>query len=262
MNQRSQRDREFHDAIAHTYDPTVVEPRALANNRLFAKAYKHLPRHSLRMLDLGCGTGHMAVRFGGLASELTLVDHSAAMLTEAKRRVGQAHRHLPVSARQGDVNAVAMTLLEARAKFDLITTVGVLHHLSTDEIQRLVAKVKRLLAAGGRWIIAEPIETTSQEPRLLRWWNAAYRSTFVLPWAGITEPDEAPLPWAAIAAVLRGGGFAPLAERRGWEIFPRWGAADAAAVPILDLLAGSRGDGPVHMGVYGLTLYGIDKDAP
>jgi SAM-dependent methyltransferase len=262
MNQRSQRDQAFHDTIASTYDATVVQPRALANDCLFAPAYKHLPAHAFRFLDLGCGTGHMAVRLGGYAAELTLVDHSAEMLSEAARRVAAAHKHLPTKTVRGDLNAVAASLVDARAKFDVITTVGVLHHLTFDEVRSLAPLVKKLLAAGGRWIVAEPVLTDAKEPALLRWWNAPYRAAFVLPWDGSIEPDEAPLRWNAMAPVFRDAGLIELASRRRWEIFPRGFALDRLMIRVLDAVAGSRGDGPVHMGVYGHTVYAIDNHAP
>lgn len=37
------------------------------------------------MLDLGCGTGHMVMRFGHLFEKVVAVDHSAEMLGLVKK---------------------------------------------------------------------------------------------------------------------------------------------------------------------------------
>ena len=60
------KDIRYHDSIADEYDDVVLAPREAATQRLFAPALRRLAAHAPfgRMLDLGCGTGHMIRRAG------------------------------------------------------------------------------------------------------------------------------------------------------------------------------------------------------
>lgn len=84
-------DREFHQKTARDYDRVVHDPRRYPNDLLFAPLVERIPQGS-RMLDLGTGTGQMISRLGDCFDEVVGVDHSPAMLAEARaatdRRAG------------------------------------------------------------------------------------------------------------------------------------------------------------------------------
>lgn len=251
MDDRKQRDRQFHQRTAHLYHSTVVDPRDAGNRALFGpalKALRALSRAPLRMLELGAGTGHMALRLRQLCGDITLVDHSPAMLDEARRRLHPAMPERTVKFCEADVGEWSSNAVAAGQRFDLVVTVGVLHHLDASEIRALAGNVRALTADDGLWLLAEPVRTDAAEPALLARWNARYRRGFQLPWVGEEEPDEGPLDPQMLQDVLRNAGFVPVVERRGWEIFPRWGALHSLAAPVLDHL--DRRSGPVHCGLY------------
>ena len=87
-----------------------------------------LPREtSLRVLDLGCGTGAMAVRLAKLGQHVTCLDSSEEMLSFAQ----QASEHAGVSARiklqPGNVTAIG-ELFRAHS-FDLILCHNILEYV-------------------------------------------------------------------------------------------------------------------------------------
>ena len=252
MRDRSARDRQFHELTAHHYHGTVVEPRGLGNDALFASAERFLPRRgpALQTLDLGAGTGHMALRLRARSASITLVDHSPSMLAIAREHLLQQPGSSSASEfHESDVLAWTRSAVQAGRRFDVVTSVGLLHHLDAEAIPALARDVSQLLTRRGVWIVAEPVVTAAAEPDLLRRWNALYRSRFVLPWSGIEEPDEGPLDPGTLAQAMATAGLKPRFERRGWEIFPRLGALDRLVIPLLDRL--DRTHGPVHLGVYG-----------
>ena len=73
---------------------------------------------SLRALDLGCGTGTLAVRLARLGIHVTLLDSSAAMLALAQRTAAEAGLADNVTPELGD--AACLDAIFSPASFDLI----------------------------------------------------------------------------------------------------------------------------------------------
>jgi SAM-dependent methyltransferase len=118
-------------------EPADTTARSEALTRL---AGQRLARRSqVRAIDLACGTG-ANVRY--LASRLpvpvtwTLVDHDAALLAEARRRLagGPLGDAYTLTARQADLSSLDATLVAAH---DLVTASALLDLVSTAWLQRL-----------------------------------------------------------------------------------------------------------------------------
>ena len=97
------------------------------------------------VLDLGCGDGRISIPLAGEASELWLVDASAAMIENARRRIppGQAEK----------IRCVCTDLahFEPPHRFDVVLCIGVLAHVADPvATARLIA---RSLVPGGCAII-------------------------------------------------------------------------------------------------------------
>lgn len=92
----------------------------------FANLQEFLPqaRHSLRALDLGCGTGAIAVRLARLGFHVTLLDSSFPMLDEAKRAAQEAAVTERIAVQHGDVSQVEK--LFGVGDFDLVLCHNVL----------------------------------------------------------------------------------------------------------------------------------------
>lgn len=187
----AQKDKRFHAEIAKIYDYVTVEPRQYPNELLFRPIDKRLKGGRL-MLDLGCGTGQMFLRYAHLADRIIAVDHSREMLAVAAEKAKAAGLS-KVNFIEQDVSEFLS--LNQNLKADLITCVGVLHHLEPDQLQALLAQIATLLAPGGQIVIAEPVYS-SKVPAMVSERNQKSilikRLAECMP-PGAVDPDEAPL---------------------------------------------------------------------
>lgn len=204
-------DRAYHDTIAREYDRVVVRPREQANRRLFGRLLAGVSGD--RALDLGCGTGHLALRIAPRFRSVVGVDHSEAMLATARANAAGAGL-ANIEFRQADI-AEAMATLPSSG-FDLIGAVGFLHHLAPQALQPLLAACRRCLAPGGRIAIAEPLEC--EEPAPIRDWNQRVFATLPAYSDPAPDPDEAPLDEAALRAAIAGAGLRIAREVRAWDV--------------------------------------------
>lgn len=92
----------------------------------FANLQECLPQacHSLRALDIGGGTGAIAVRLARLGLHVTLLDSSLPMLEEAQRAAQEARVTKRITLQHGDVSQVEK--LFGVAVFDLVLCHNVL----------------------------------------------------------------------------------------------------------------------------------------
>ncbi|MGA8737230.1 MAG: methyltransferase domain-containing protein [Terriglobales bacterium] len=95
----------------------------------FANLQDFLPQatKSLHALDLGCGTGAIAVRLARLGFHVTLLDESVPMLDFAKRAAQEAGFTEKITLKQGDATQSA-NLFPAQS-FDLILCHNVLEYV-------------------------------------------------------------------------------------------------------------------------------------
>ena len=211
-----EKDKRYHDAIGTEYDRIVVTPRALLSEVLF-RPFARTIRAGARMLDVGCGTGHMLRRFGHAFHTVTGVDHSRTMLQVAAASLAEQH----VQAELIEADAIQF-LTEATHSYDLITCVGFLHHLMPDMIPGVVQRMANLLApSGGSLLLAEPIavEAARLPPAIAKWNTRAVaaRQGYSQP---VADPDEAPLSRELFYASVDAAGLQVVGEQRTWEVFP------------------------------------------
>ena len=95
----------------------------------YANLQEFLPEstRSLHALDLGCGTGAIAVRLARLGFHVTLLDGSAQMLEFADRAARQGGVAEKIALKQGDASQLA-ELFDARS-FDLVLCHNILEYL-------------------------------------------------------------------------------------------------------------------------------------
>ena len=139
------------DAWAETYDQSVLEyqqfpfdgyERALDTVVALAQAHPNMS-----VLDMGTGTGNLALRFARLGCKLWCMDFSEAMLAKARQKLPGARFVL------SDLRAGWPSELER--EFDRIVSAYVLHHFALDEKVRIVKSLAARLAPGGRMVIAD-----------------------------------------------------------------------------------------------------------
>ncbi|MFK8011050.1 MAG: class I SAM-dependent methyltransferase [Marinicellaceae bacterium] len=215
MKSRSQIDIDYHEIIAPEYDAIVVEPRDYANDLLF-KPFNDFMKNRNNMLDIGCGTGHMLVRYASEYDNVIGIDHSPGMLKQAKHKCLQ-NKLSNVELIQTDLSNF---LKNTDKKFDLITMVGCLHHLSPEEFEATLILVKQSLNHEGLFLIAEPIETSFVQPPELVKWNAESIVKNRHYSQHAEDPDEAPINLNTLDLHFEKSGLNKVTESRGTEIFP------------------------------------------
>ncbi len=142
---------EFDDWAAH-YDQSVAETQGFpftAYEQVLDKVVELADAHpGMNILDLGTGTGNLALRFAELGCELWGTDFSAAMLAKAKPRLPQMRLF------QADLRADWPPELNRR--FDRIISAYVFHHFELDKKAQIIAELtNQRLNSGGRIIIAD-----------------------------------------------------------------------------------------------------------
>jgi len=124
-------DSERFQSGANKYAAYLETPEGrLRSDLAFANLHDFLPlqaKESLRALDLGCGTGEMAVRLARLGMHVTLLDSSPAMMDIAKRTAQEAGVADNVILQHGDATRLAN--LFDTASFDVVLCHNVLEYL-------------------------------------------------------------------------------------------------------------------------------------
>ena len=103
------------------------------------------------VLDVGCGTGMMALRIAAQYPGCTVygADLSPKMIAVARRDAEK--RGLAVNFRVGSIT----DLPYAGGSFDVVITNIMYHHLDLAEKRQAVAEIARVLKPGGRYVSAE-----------------------------------------------------------------------------------------------------------
>ncbi|MGA9966841.1 MAG: methyltransferase domain-containing protein [Terriglobales bacterium] len=109
----------------------------------FANLQEFLPRatRSLRALDLGCGTGAIAVRLARLGLHVTLLDASVPMLDFAKRTAREAGVTERITLKHGD--AAQFANLFPAESFDVILCHNILEYV--DDARAILRSAARAL---------------------------------------------------------------------------------------------------------------------
>jgi putative AdoMet-dependent methyltransferase len=105
------------------------------------------PLSDLSVLDLGTGTGNLALRFASLGCHLGCIDFSAPMLEKAHQKLPTAHFILH------DLRGDWPT--ELNRPFDRIVSAYVFHHFSLDQKVSILRGLLPYLNPNGRIIIGD-----------------------------------------------------------------------------------------------------------
>ena len=104
-----------------------------------------------QVLDIGCGTGTLAVAAARAAPgvSVTGLDADAAILTRARRKAADAG--LAIRLDQG----MSTALPYADSSFDLVLSTLFFHHLPDDAKRQTAAELVRVLRPGGRVVVGD-----------------------------------------------------------------------------------------------------------
>jgi SAM-dependent methyltransferase len=144
-----------------------------------------------KILDIGCGTGHLAGKIAAARAQVTGVDRSPEMIRQA------LEAYPAIQFKVADATTIPLT-----GPFDAIFSNATLHWIK--EPEKVVAEVARLLRTGGRFV-AEFGGHGNVEQVV----EAAERA-----WAKSRLPGTMPNPWYYPSL----GGYASLLELHGLEV--------------------------------------------
>ena len=156
-----------------------------------------------QVLDLGCGTGALAIRLARRGCQVTGVDLSPMMLDRAARRAQEIGLEGEVTWRE--LGVVELDTAFADDSFDAVVSTFLFSELSEDEIVYAGAECRRLLRPGGHLLLADEVLPDSALGRL---------GTFLLR-----------LPFVLVAFVLtqntthRVAGLGTRIEKAGFRLF-------------------------------------------
>ena len=129
--------------------PRILSPRTIGD----VVAEDVQPSPGDRILDIGCGPAKIV---SALDPSIDYVgfDPSDAYIAAAREAFG--------SRAKLSVNRIETFSLDEPGSFDIVLALGVLHHLSDEAADRLLAVAARALKPGGRFIARDPGFTVGQ----------------------------------------------------------------------------------------------------
>ena len=144
------------DRAAGYYDATRGYPEGI-DAQLRDAILAYVQAHpATRFLELGIGTGRIALPFLQAGCDYTGIDISAAMMAELERKAAEQRLPLP-QLHLGDVAHMPF----ADASFDVVISVHVLHLV--DDWEATLREACRVVRPGG-WIILANDEAVQHEP--------------------------------------------------------------------------------------------------
>jgi ubiquinone/menaquinone biosynthesis C-methylase UbiE len=139
-----------HDLFTPLYDPMfrLFMRERVFRQKFFEQADIH-PGH--RVLDLGCGTGTMAILIRQQVPDAVVVgvDGDRKILEIARRKAAKASLSIPFD------QALADRLPYADASFDRVLSSLVFHHLTHEDKLGALREVRRVLAPGASFHLAD-----------------------------------------------------------------------------------------------------------
>jgi len=184
------------------------------------------------VLDVGCGTGTLAIKAAQKGAQVIGIDQSPAMLKLAREKALylSSRTSAQTSAMEVDFRIAQAQSLDLDEKFNVVTVTFTLSEISPDEAEMVVADLAEYLKPGGKMIVADEARPTKALQRMVSGLQRAIVAllTFIaieerptrlhdlralLEAAGLIVTDEQLFQHGALRLVV--------AERRGPVVKPR-----------------------------------------
>jgi 2-polyprenyl-3-methyl-5-hydroxy-6-metoxy-1,4-benzoquinol methylase len=133
--------------------------------RLKEKIVHDYVHEGMRILEIGCGTGMLTALMAREGAIVTGIDASPAMLAEAQKKIADEDLQERVTLKHMDAALIRDRF--PAASFDLIVSTLVFSELPPDEQRFVLEACAKLLAPGGRLLIADEIIPARPLSRLM-----------------------------------------------------------------------------------------------
>jgi demethylmenaquinone methyltransferase/2-methoxy-6-polyprenyl-1,4-benzoquinol methylase len=145
------------------YDRGIALLSLGAADRCKKKLVDETVRPGLHVLEIGCGTGTMAILAGRAGAEVLAFDVSAAMLEVARRKIDASGMTDRIQLEETGVSGMDKL---ADERFDLVMSTLVFSELSRDERTYALRHSYRVLKTGGHLAIADEVRPDHLAKRL------------------------------------------------------------------------------------------------
>lgn len=153
-----------------------------------------------RVLDIGCGTGTLAVRCLNKGAYVTGLDSSEFMLKQAEKNAAAAGVSDRLTVIQDSVTQLRKHFQDET--FDVVTSTMALGEFPREYLDYILRDCKRILRPGGRLIIADEVWPERPIPRLL------YQAGMVVLWIPqFLLLRRALFPISDLRGIIKAGGF-------------------------------------------------------
>jgi ArsR family transcriptional regulator len=169
LEERRRRSQEFFDRHARQWDDLA---RTLLPVPEYRQRLLELVPEGTSLLEIGVGTGGLLTELADRASQVIGVDHSPAMLTEARRRLTAAAAER-VELRLGEMTHLPLP----DASVGCVVANMVLHHAA--DPPAVLTEIRRVLVCGGTLLLAD----------LARHEREAAREQLADQWLGFEENE-------------------------------------------------------------------------
>lgn len=184
-----------------------------------------------RILDVGCGTGTLAVRCIKKGARVVGLDSSEFMLEEARKNARRAGVDDRLSVVQDSVTQLGVHFPDN--SFDVVVSTMALGEFPPDFLEFIIRDCRRVLRPGGRLIIADEVWPQRRVPRLI------YQACLVLFWIPqFLLLRRAFFPINDLRGIIRGAEFR-ITEVTTWAassfelVFAEKAPAEFAPIPVL-----------------------------
>jgi demethylmenaquinone methyltransferase/2-methoxy-6-polyprenyl-1,4-benzoquinol methylase len=163
-----------------------------------------------RILDIGCGTGGLALACAERGATVVGIDINAGMLEVARSK--------PLPANSGgsvewvELGAVEIEDRFGEAAFDAVVSCLAFSELSRQEQGYVLKVIRSRLKVGGKLVVADEVPPTSAARRF---WHRVARWPVAVVTYALTQATTRPV--AGLVARVREAGFTEIEETRLWS---------------------------------------------
>ena len=160
-----------------------------------------------RVLDVGCGTGNLAIACADRGARVVGIDNDAGMLEVAREKAGS--RRGPGSLEFVELSAMELEDRFVLRSFDAAVSCLLFSELTADERTYVLATLRRLVKPGGVVVIADEVMPETLAART--WWRVKRAPLVGLTWL-LTQTTTRAL--AGLETLFDQAGFSAASSER------------------------------------------------